>query len=414
MAYTTATRSGILPPSVALKVCHPSSSFSRTPSLQPLFAVTDRGCFLEFGVRRLCLLSRASIAALQNPSPRFFLNSSTAVSPPSVLSAPPLLPLPPVQNPSPLFLCFSVRGLEQFAVGSPLSVVSPLAVLLSVEAVGIALSERKARYSYASLWVLLSSLAFVVVCILVFRPLVSWMIHKTPEEQPFSETQICIVLTGVMISAFITDALEAHAVFGAFVYGLVIPNGPLAAAIIEKLEDFVSGLLLPLFFAISGLKTNLTLIKGTTRWGFVVLMVPLVVSLLFQIPVMEGVILGLLMNTKGFIEIIVLNYMMHVLTFYKLIHVYPSCILLIQFIMYQQLIIRLFGTAAIKAADEEMEPRRIVVPSTGAIVMFCLGLCMLGDDGYCVGVVGDDNGTDFWRILEEEESENANSIRNSS
>ncbi|XP_072072015.1 cation/H(+) antiporter 15-like [Arachis hypogaea] len=140
-------------------------------------------------------------------------------------------------------------------------------------AVGIALSERKARYSDASLWIL-SSLAFVVVCILVFRPLVSWMKHKTPEEQPFSETQICIVLTGVMISDFITDALGTHVVFGAFVYGLVILNGPLAA-IIEELEDFVSGLLLPLLFAINGLKTNLTLIKGAARWGFVILMVPL-------------------------------------------------------------------------------------------------------------------------------------------
>ena len=38
------------------------SSFPRAPSLQPLFAVTDRGCFLELGVRRLCLLSRASVA----------------------------------------------------------------------------------------------------------------------------------------------------------------------------------------------------------------------------------------------------------------------------------------------------------------------------------------------------------------
>ncbi|RYR01346.1 hypothetical protein Ahy_B06g080212 [Arachis hypogaea] len=51
----------MLPPSVALKVRHPSSSFPRAPSLQPLFAVTDRGCFLELGVRRLCLLSRPSV-----------------------------------------------------------------------------------------------------------------------------------------------------------------------------------------------------------------------------------------------------------------------------------------------------------------------------------------------------------------
>ncbi|XLU33833.1 hypothetical protein S245_069899, partial [Arachis hypogaea] len=60
--HTTAARSGILPPAVALKVRHPSSSFPRAPTLQPLFAVTDRGCFLELGVRRLCLLSRASVA----------------------------------------------------------------------------------------------------------------------------------------------------------------------------------------------------------------------------------------------------------------------------------------------------------------------------------------------------------------
>ncbi|MED6162663.1 Cation/H(+) antiporter 15 [Stylosanthes scabra] len=183
-------------------------------------------------------------------------------------------------------------------------------------AVGIAFSQRKA-HSYSSLCVFLSSLVFVAVCIFVVRPMVSWMIRRTPEGQPFSETQICIVLTGVIISGFITDALGTHSVFGAFVYGLVIPNGPLAASIIDKLEDFVSGLLLPLFFAISGLKTNLTLIKGAARWGFVILVIPLTffgkvlgtlfVSLLFQVPVREGVILGLLMNTKGFIEIIVLN-----------------------------------------------------------------------------------------------------------
>ncbi|XLU61688.1 hypothetical protein S245_020897, partial [Arachis hypogaea] len=63
--YTTAARSGILPPSVALKFCRPSVrlvSFPRAPSLQPLFAVTDRSCFRELGVRRLCLLSHASAA----------------------------------------------------------------------------------------------------------------------------------------------------------------------------------------------------------------------------------------------------------------------------------------------------------------------------------------------------------------
>ena len=183
-------------------------------------------------------------------------------------------------------------------------------------ALAIALSQHKFD-SWASVWVVLSSLVFVAFCFVVVRPAVSWMIRRTPEGQPFSDIQICIVLTGVMISGFITDALGTHSVFGAFVYGLALPNGPLGAAIIEKLEDFVSGLLLPLFFAISGLKTDISLIKGASTWAYVLLVIPLtcigkiagtlVISLMFQIPIREGVILGLLMNTKGLIEIIVLN-----------------------------------------------------------------------------------------------------------
>ncbi|TKY71610.1 Cation/H(+) antiporter 15 [Spatholobus suberectus] len=183
-------------------------------------------------------------------------------------------------------------------------------------ALAIALSKQNTS-NWASVWVVLSNLAFVSFCLLVVRPAVSWLIKRTPEGKPFSEFQICIVLIGVMISAFITDVLGTHSVFGAFVYGLVIPNGPLGAAIIEKLEDFVSGLLLPLFYAISGLKTDISLISGASTWTFVLVVIPLaclgkivgtmLITLIFQIPNRDGVVLGLLMNTKGLVEMIVLN-----------------------------------------------------------------------------------------------------------
>lgn len=183
-------------------------------------------------------------------------------------------------------------------------------------ALAIALSEQNSS-TLASVWVVLSNIFFVSFCFLVVRPAVTWLINKTPEGKPFSEFQICIVLVGVLVSAFITDVIGTHSIFGAFVYGLVIPNGPLGAAIIEKLEDFVSGLLLPLFYAISGLKTNINLIHGTRSWSFVFTIVPLtcfgkilgtlITSILFDIPTRDGIVLGLLMNTKGLIEMIVLN-----------------------------------------------------------------------------------------------------------
>lgn len=183
-------------------------------------------------------------------------------------------------------------------------------------ALAIALAENHSA-SLASLWVILSSIGFVVFCIFVVRPSIHWMIRKTPEGETFSDFSICLVLTGVMVSGFITDAIGTHSVFGAFVFGLVIPNGPLGVTLIEKLEDFVSGLLLPLFFAISGLKTDVTAIDSARIWGYLMLVIflsctgkvagTLLVSLYYQMPAREGVTLGLLMNTKGLVEMIVLN-----------------------------------------------------------------------------------------------------------
>ncbi|CAM8891712.1 unnamed protein product [Rhodiola kirilowii] len=182
-------------------------------------------------------------------------------------------------------------------------------------AIAIALSEDSA--SLASLYVILSSTVFVLFCIFVVRPGIKWLIRRTPEGESLSEFYICLILTGVMISGFITDAIGTHSVFGAFIFGLIIPNGPLGAVLIEKLEDFVSGLLLPLFFAISGLRTNIDAIKGGKTWGILFLIIALsclgkiagtvLVALFHRIPYREGITLGLLMNTKGLVEMIILN-----------------------------------------------------------------------------------------------------------
>ncbi|XP_027182439.1 cation/H(+) antiporter 15 [Coffea eugenioides] len=183
-------------------------------------------------------------------------------------------------------------------------------------AFAIALAEN-ASVSLASVWVILSSSAFVLFCIFAVRPLISWMIRRTPEGETISDFFICLILTGVMICGFITDALGTHSVFGAFVFGLIIPNGPIGLTLIERLEDFVSGLLLPLFFAISGLKTEISTIKGVGTWCILFLVIvlscagkiagTLLVALYYKMPFYEGLTLGFLMNTKGLVEIIILN-----------------------------------------------------------------------------------------------------------
>ena len=101
-------------------------------------------------------------------------------------------------------------------------------------------------------------------------------------------------------------------------FGLTIPkDGPFAGMLIEKIEDFVSALLLPLYFASSGLKTNIATIHGSTSLGLLVLVTvtasarkilgTFFVAIAHKAPFGEAMTLGFLMNTKGLVDLIVLN-----------------------------------------------------------------------------------------------------------
>jgi Kef-type K+ transport system membrane component KefB len=183
-------------------------------------------------------------------------------------------------------------------------------------ALAISISEVHST-AFSALWVLLSGVAFVLFCIFVVRPVMWWLIHRIPEGESVSDMQVTLILTGVMIAGACTDAIGIHSVFGAFVYGLVIPSGPLGVTLIEKLEDFVTGLLLPLFFAISGLRTNVTKVRDPVTVGLLVLvfvmasfakiMGTIIIAALYTMPFREGIALGFLMNTRGLVEMIVLN-----------------------------------------------------------------------------------------------------------
>ncbi|CAD6236238.1 unnamed protein product [Miscanthus lutarioriparius] len=183
-------------------------------------------------------------------------------------------------------------------------------------AIAIAISEVDSA-ALSSLWVLLSGVLFVLFCFYVVRPGMWWLIRRTPEGEGISDMQVSLILTGVMLAGVCTDAIGIHSVFGAFVYGLVIPTGPLGVVLIEKIEDFVTGLLLPLFFAISGLRTNVQKINDPITVGLLVLvfvmasfakiMGTIIIAALYTMPFREGIALGFLMNTRGLVEMIVLN-----------------------------------------------------------------------------------------------------------
>ncbi|XP_027350391.1 cation/H(+) antiporter 20 isoform X2 [Abrus precatorius] len=170
-----------------------------------------------------------------------------------------------------------------------------------------------------SVWVLLSGLGFVVFMFVVIRPAMKRVARWfSMENDAVDEAYICLILGGVMVSGFVTDFIGIHSIFGAFVFGLTVPkDGNLVKRLIERIEDFVLGLLLPLYFASSGLKTDITTIRGAEAWGLLCLVIftacagkilgTFIVAVFCMIPARESLTLGVLMNTKGLVELIVLN-----------------------------------------------------------------------------------------------------------
>ncbi|KAL0285879.1 UNVERIFIED_CONTAM: Cation/H(+) antiporter 18 [Sesamum angustifolium] len=169
-----------------------------------------------------------------------------------------------------------------------------------------------------SLWVFFCGSGFVVLCIFLAPPIFKWMAQRCSQGEPVDEIYICATLAAVLAAGLVTDIIGIHALFGAFVLGVLVPKeGPFAGALVEKVEDLVSGLFLPLYFVSSGLKTNVATIQGVQSWGLLVLVIftacfgkivgTVVVSRFCKIPFKEALTLGFLMNTKGLVELIVLN-----------------------------------------------------------------------------------------------------------
>uniref|UniRef100_A0A5B7BA09 Putative cation/H(+) antiporter 15-like n=1 Tax=Davidia involucrata TaxID=16924 RepID=A0A5B7BA09_DAVIN len=174
---------------------------------------------------------------------------------------------------------------------------------------------------YTTHWALLSTAAFVLFSIYYLRPALMWIMRRMPQGQGYSEHYISCILVGVALCGVLTDACGTHPIIGAFVFGLVIPNGVLEATLVERLEEFVSGFLMPVFFVVCGLRTDVDQITSTSTTDkasspIVALIIAaaclvkfvgtLFISSFCHIPVKEAMSLGLLMNTKSLFAMVVL------------------------------------------------------------------------------------------------------------
>lgn len=162
------------------------------------------------------------------------------------------------------------------------------------------------------------SALYVAVMIALVRPLIRRWVARMESQQGVTRSGMAFVFVALLASALATSAIGIHALFGAFLLGAIIPHdSQLARQVTERLEDVVVVLLLPAFFAYSGLRTEIGLMSGTAEWltaGLIFVVAcagkfggAFVASRVTGLSTPDSALLAVLMNTRGLMELIVLN-----------------------------------------------------------------------------------------------------------
>jgi Kef-type K+ transport system membrane component KefB len=171
----------------------------------------------------------------------------------------------------------------------------------------------------STVWVIGGAVLFVAFVFVVVQPLALRATQKWDREPgALPPSVLAGTFVAVLLSSLTTEAIGIHALFGAFLLGSVIPHdSKLAQEFTDKLKGVVTVLLLPAFFAYTGMRMQIGLISGAENWlwcGVIVLVATLgkfggtlVAAKLTGLSWRDSAVLGTLMNTRGLMELIVLN-----------------------------------------------------------------------------------------------------------
>ncbi|MVZ67036.1 cation/H(+) antiporter [Sphingobacterium sp. DK4209] len=176
----------------------------------------------------------------------------------------------------------------------------------------------KAGNFLSSLYIIALAIAYVFVMIKFVRPFLKRIGDMHDSRENLSKPVVAIFFLTLIISSYLTEVIGIHALFGAFMAGAIMPeNAKFRNVFIEKVEDVALVLLLPLFFVFTGLRTQIGLLNEPylwqiTGWIILVAVVGKFVGSAIAAKFMgqnwkDSLTIGALMNTRGLMELIVLN-----------------------------------------------------------------------------------------------------------
>ncbi|HMR91767.1 MAG TPA: cation:proton antiporter [Chitinophagaceae bacterium] len=176
----------------------------------------------------------------------------------------------------------------------------------------------KAGTFVTAVYTILLAVLYVLLMIKVVRPFLKRIGQLHPSRETLSKSIIAIFFLVLIISSYLTEIIGIHALFGAFMAGAIMPDSKrFRDNFIEKVEDVALALLLPLFFVFTGLRTQIGLLDDPYLWRVTAIIILVAVAGKFLGSALaakvvgqswrDSLTIGALMNTRGLMELVVLN-----------------------------------------------------------------------------------------------------------
>lgn len=176
----------------------------------------------------------------------------------------------------------------------------------------------KAGSFLSALYIIVLAVAYVFIMIKLVRPFLKRVGDMHSSRENLTKPIVAIFFVTLIISSYLTEVIGIHALFGAFIAGAIMPeNAKFRALFIEKVEDVALVLLLPLFFVYTGLRTQIGLLDQPYLWQITGLIILVAVVGKFLGSALaarfvgqnwkDSLTIGALMNTRGLMELVVLN-----------------------------------------------------------------------------------------------------------
>jgi len=209
------------------------------------------------------------------------------------------------------------RGMQKSRLGAMAITCAAADDITAWCLLAVVIAIVKAGSAVSAIYTILLAVGYVFLMLKVVRPFLKKLGDSYDSNKGISKSFLALIFLVLLSSSFLTEIIGIHALFGAFLAGTIMPENKIRTLLTEKIEDLALVLLLPLFFVITGLRTQIGLLNSFELWGVTALIIVVAVAGKFGGSTIaarfvgqnwrDSMTIGTLMNTRGLMELVVLN-----------------------------------------------------------------------------------------------------------